>query len=517
MGKQVMISEIEIWDLKAFRHFKASLGQLVYVEGRNGAGKTSFLLCTQMFFEEGGDPKLIRMGCAEGRAVMTLSNGYKAEKIQRRNGYEIKVFDPEGGVIPAPVSYLKKLLPRNSFNPADFLDDMDIKRRTDFLLAHLPVEFTGPEVLAALAATIGDMPPLDPGPAEGIGAKLGLKEFDTLLDLKVSARSEINRKIENLRGTQETLRGSLPKDSTTDWVYREREIRSELAGVEADLNSKALEVNQAHDRQIEQVRAAAKLADAQDREQMRAFLGAVSTLERECRSFMTSSVPEAASAGLLASALPEGGIEGFISTGIAIANRAKATQESIAGIEQRRSEALSGALGELQERRAALSVDLGAAEAKAAEQQRGAGVRDALAKAEAECSGEVMRYEQLTVVIQALNQLKASKMKAIQIPGFDIIFRKEKGARSETAVITINGLGLDELNRAQSLFVAIKLILLSQKDNDSPEQLHFLIFEGAELTESTREELATAVKRAGLQLVITAPVDGVEDLRVTSI
>ena len=152
------MSSIEIWNLKYFEHVKFELGQAVVIAGENGTGKSSLRMVIEQFFLPGGDPCLIRRGCDEGKAIITFTNGYRAEKTIRRDGLDLHIFNPEGGEVKPPVKWLTDVLPRNSFDPIPFLDRKDATERAEFLLKYLPVSFSVEDVNKVLSQGFGKLP-----------------------------------------------------------------------------------------------------------------------------------------------------------------------------------------------------------------------------------------------------------------------------------------------------------------------------------------------------------------------
>lgn len=505
---QVYITSLELWNIKVFEHFHAKLGRLTVAAGTNGSGKSSLALAVSMFFEPGGDPSLIRRGCDEGKGIVTLSNGYSITKIQKRDGYEVIVKNPEGGTCAAPASIISKMLPRHSFRAEEFLDDMDIQKRTDFILEHLPVVFSIEHINEALSVKFGALtgePPVPLLPEKG--PDKSLEEFDKIFKEVDTARAAINRSIENLKGACLLLQDSLPSDDSTNWSAEVDRLHGELSAVDTAIataeSQTKLEAEKARTEKSTwfhgQIIAAVKSAET--------YLGAAKSLWGQMEAiYSAAAVTEDACDALLKRA------------DIDVADFIKSTKDmkrlniELIDIQHKITKAESDAIAEIRsdkgEQRVKLSGDLGEAKQKAQEQERGKGVQDALAKSRAELKGENVRYEHISAVMDALRKLKAQKMRAVDIPGFDISWIKEKNARKESAVILIDGLPLDQLNRQQALFIALKLVVLAQKANPSDEQLPLVIMETAELVESKRQELRDAVERAGLQLVITVPVDG---------
>jgi hypothetical protein len=506
----VFIKSIELWNVKAFEHLRADLGQVTVVRGTNAAGKTSFSKGLSMFFEAGSDPAIIRRGATEAKGLIEFSNGYTATKVTTRDGATLTVRNPEGGVCAAPASLIEKLLPRNSFDCSVFLDDFDIKKRTDFILEHLPITFSIEEINEALQTKYGLLGAAPPVPLLGDGEDKSLEDFDKLFNEADTARAAINREIENLKGAAATLADSLPNDTETDWSTAADDLQSSLNAIDQGLATSEADIKL----EAEQARSdknstlGAQITDA--KVVITSYTTKVQGFAERATAFANSSsqVVSACEALRADAELIQNTTEDFIT---AVKGVKRLEAELVTVLEKitwTENEAIAEEKAKKSEQRAKLAESLGEARAKAVQQQQGQGVKDALAKARTALKGETVRYEHIAAVLEALKRLKAGKMRTVDIEGFDIKFEKAKGARKESAVILIDGLPLDELNRAKALFVALKLVVLAQKANSSDEQLPLVIMETAELVESNREQLWDAVQDAGMQLVITVPEDG---------
>ena len=293
----VKLQQLEVWDLKCFQHKVVQFGNYTEIRAENGKGKTSLIELTEMFFKPGGDAGLIRHGCDEGKGILSLSNGYTAEKIQRRDGYEEKAKQPdlivknsEGGTIKAPATYLYNLLPKDSYDPKPFLDDMDLSKRTDFVLSHLPVSFVTAEVNAAFAAKQGQFSEKI-APLADRGKPISLKEFDAIYAEKESARAQINREIEQCRATQATLEGSLPDDDSTDWSAQRDSVQTELADCEVEWEKLKGSIKLISSQERTQINGAATDEIYKAQEAAEVFIRAADSAANSFRAFAKHSDP----------------------------------------------------------------------------------------------------------------------------------------------------------------------------------------------------------------------------------
>lgn len=166
-------------------------------------------------------------------------------------------------------------------------------------------------------------------------------------------------------------------------------------------------------------------------------------------------------------------------------------EKACADLDRASAEAIAKETKELEEKKAAMSLDLGTARERAEQQTKVAGVREAITKHEEELRGSGSRERKLTSIIKALDDLKHRKLKELPIDGFDL-----KADKNGRPAITIDGIPLEKVNRQRQLFVAIQAV------NFAAGRLPLILCEAAELNDRALEELSAAAKDAGLQLVL---------------
>ncbi len=415
------IAKIEIKDIGGIKgKFKAELGSTVIVVGENGAGKTSFLSAIQTVLEGGHNPDLIRKGCDYAEILLTLSNGTAICKSIKPTESTLDIRTKDGGIVRAPASYVKSLVPSISFDPIGFLDS-DPKDRAGFLLKTLPLTFTADQVNEVIGAPTvsGDVP---------------LVKLNELRDGRYEERAEVNRNVRDWEGTVSVMEGSLPVDDKQDWGTVRDKLADDIGGITQSIETVAAEIAL----EAEQAKAK-KRKEVNDQ---------VAALQDSLNSYVLTVDKTAAS--MLA--------------------------------EQTR---------DLEAKRASLSIELGTARSNAEQQQRAAGVRGEIERQREKIRGASAKSERLSEIIKDLDALKIKKLADLPIAGLDISVDK-KGKPS----IKIDGVPLDQLNRQQQLFIAIRAVSLATGE------MPLILCEVAELDDAHLEELRAATEDAGIQLIV---------------
>src|SRR5579863_6626017 len=269
--QMVSITEVEITNLGMIEYFKAPMGAINLICGANDTGKTTVTYVVKWIFAGGNDPELLRDNCDEGWAKITLSNGYTAEKrlwIKEDGscGYELKVKTPQGGVKKAPKDFLDELMPPASFDVDAFLNGT-YSQKAKFLLGVIPLKFEPEEVNAAYNArrpqanvirmterarqffasretlkSLYSAPPV-------INKTINLAEFNELLDLRRSQRTELNRLKSDLEGAMATLQAGRSMEDGTDWGEERDRLSKELGAVRGNISNLELAVKMSWNQQ----------------------------------------------------------------------------------------------------------------------------------------------------------------------------------------------------------------------------------------------------------------------------
>lgn len=262
---------------------------------------------------------------------------------------------------------------------------------------------------------------------------LNLARLNELRDGKYDERSTLNRQVRDLEGTIANLRKSLPYDDATDWSAEANRLQDECSA----LGEKAAEARFSIEREC-----AAEITEKRgelDRE--------IQRLEAEFEQWQ---------------------------------------QAKYAAMNRRIADEVS----EIEERKAALSLDLGTARAKAEERQRSEGVKQAIEQQKTTLAGHVSQEMALSKQIKLLDELKHRKLRELPIPGLDI--RIEKGK----PVILVDEIPLEKLNRQRQIFFAVQSVM------KAAGRMPLMLVEAAELSDTYLGELEEAAKEAGLQLVL---------------
>lgn len=260
-----------------------------------------------------------------------------------------------------------------------------------------------------------------------------LQRLNELRDGRYEERANVNRQLRDIEGTISDMEKSLPSGGDTDWGAK----RDRLEKSVADVGNK-----------ISTITAEIALEAEQEKSKKRAEI--------------TKQITELQEA-----------LNNFVS----LVNKTAA-------------DTLAEQTRELEAERTVLTGQLGEAKAKADEQQRAAGVRGAIDQRRISLQGFSDKSDRLSVIIKSLDELKVRKLKELPIQGLDLSVEKGK------PIIRIDGIALDQLNRQQQLFIAIRAVSLAAG------RLPLILCEVAELDDEHLKELTSATEEAGIQLMV---------------
>jgi len=514
----VSITEVEITNLGMIEYFKAPMGAINLICGANDTGKTTVTYVVKWIFAGGNDPELLRDNCDEGWAKITLSNGYTAEKrlwIKEDGscGYELKVKTPQGGVKKAPKDFLDELMPPASFDVDAFLNGT-YSQKAKFLLGVIPLKFEPEEVNAAYNArrpqanvirmterarqffasretlkSLYSAPPV-------INKTINLAEFNELLDLRRSQRTELNRLKSDLEGAMATLQAGRSMEDGTDWGEERDRLSKELGAVRGNISNLELAVKMSWNQQRIDKREVNRIAKGTVEEVISGYVALV-------ENFLNGVVRLVESEGR-AWDLDDKDLDKLNELRRQIASRASNFSAAIMSRRELREEmekfeassvtdeAFDKAQKtvELQAQAEQLSQELGSATAKADEQQRAIGVRNTILELEEKITGADQTDADLTFQIHALENLKNRKLEKVPIPGFDLKIEKNN------PIITIHGRPFERLNQQQQIFTAVRCLRLARGS------MATLICEAAELDDDHLLGLAESCKEVGMQMML---------------
>ena len=264
---------------------------------------------------------------------------------------------------------------------------------------------------------------------------VSLQRLNEIRDGKYEERKNLNVERRNLEGTIADMTKALPDDEgAKDWGAERDRLAAEVSGIDGEIARLATEI----ELEAEQSRNEKSLAIRKQ----------IDALEMELGEFLT------------------------------MVNHAAA-------------QCVAEQTGELKARQNALSLDLGTARAKADEQQRSAGVRNAIDERKKSFEGYTLKEIRLTDTLNAIDSLKNQKLRELPIEGLDL--RSDSRGRP---VILVDGIALDKLNRQKQIYLAIQAVSLACG------QMPVMICEVAELDEPHIVELSEAANSAGIQLVL---------------
>lgn len=402
MNERVYITSIDILNIGGLEKFHADFGPgATCIVGENGVGKTSVLTALKLFFEGGANYDAVRRGELRGEATITFSDGSRAQKKlvlsdgEKEASYELKVLGPSNEVKKSPAAWIADRVPQQSFDPIAFLDS-EPRKMAEFLLKHVPIQFTAAEVNSVLDTTVGKIPNVETFPH--VSGAVDLQRYNEIRDTRYEERRQVNVQGRDLDGVISDLEKSLPSASDVDWAAERDRLQAEISGIETRIATKEADIR----------------LEAQ-RERTRK--------EKETQDKIAALLAEQA--------------------------------EYIRSVDAAEAASIREQTAELSGQRALLSVDLGTAKSNADREQQAVGIRRAIEERKKAAKGLTLKEMRLSAVLEAMDKLKNDKLKALPIDGFDLKYDARK-----RPIITIHGVPLEQLNRQQQLFIAIQCIQL---------------------------------------------------------
>lgn len=274
-------------------------------------------------------------------------------------------------------------------------------------------------------------------------------EFNALRQAKYDARTNLNRDVANLKGSITNMRKVLPNDDATDWAKERNGLDNAIAACDAELSVIQQNIMDERAKALEDKRSARDAAIAE-------LQRLIQVQNQEFLAFSNA------------------------------ANNAA-------------NEAFTESRAAVDEKRAALVEQRGNASAKADQQQQATGVRNAIAEEEKRLDGHVSEETILSAVLEDMDKLKALKLKSLPVDGLDIEMDGKK------PIIKINGVPLERLNSQKQLYVLVQFI--SEAQAGAGVEFKVIVCEGAEMVPSKLIALGEACVEAGIQLIVTVPME----------
>ncbi len=298
------------------------------------------------------------------------------------------------------------------------------------------MNFTAEEVNQALRSPILKQP-------------IALGEFNALRKAQYDKRTDVNRAVRDLEGTINNMEQALSDDDKTDWVKERDRLDFEISGVDADTVALKRNIDDQKLAFLDEKRKEKDVAIDALRKQI---------ADLEAKYFQISTDADK------------------------MANEEFATGRAT-----------------LDQKRANLVQERGAASEKANNQQRMIGIRNTIDTEKKRLEGHVTQETLLTQCLEEMDQIKALKLKNLPIEGLDIEMD------GKNPIIKINGIPIERLNAQAQLYTIVKFIDAAQAGIGC--EFKVIVCEGAELVPSRLITLAEACIEAGIQLIVTMPVD----------
>lgn len=267
------VLELEIRNLKGIEHLHLKVGNVVVIEGENGAGKSSVLDALRTVFEGGQDPGLIRRGAKKAEVRMLLSDGVTIRKSITPKASDLTISDPNGGVVRSPKAYVEQLASGFAFDPLSLMVAKP-KDRAAFLLDAMPISFTAAEVREAAGYKVHS-------------ESVDLEGLMAIHQAIYEERTQQNRLERDAAGTVSELRKTLSEDQAdgaTDWTKVEADAQTKLQELQKAFEAEEARQHRECEDKVERERQEAEAEIARVRERLQQRITSIREASEKERS-----------------------------------------------------------------------------------------------------------------------------------------------------------------------------------------------------------------------------------------
>jgi energy-coupling factor transporter ATP-binding protein EcfA2 len=469
-----MLRRIELCDIGPFVHWEADrITTRALITGDNGDGKSTLANVFSCMLDD-HNTHLIRNGADSGEIYMELEvrwnpetgeidqNGtetgiIKSRQRVKRGGSKYEIELPNGlKVLKSQKEFLKGLITGASLDPMKIAHGSD-KERLEYVLSVFSIQIERHEILPILG---DDTPRI---------VSYGLDEFDNLIATQESRRSEQNAQVKATKGLLAKLEQSLPPApaEAVNWQVKEKDLRKAHAEARSRLEQQRIaidnEYRDACDYLKEQTADKLRVLD----EQEQAEIEQVRLKFKELRSAEESL------------------------------QRAKRDQlEAIAKTQKEED------LGPLEAEFRRVSDELSVAEERAKQHMRDEVQRQNVEDSRVTFRAETLEATRRQKIVEALRELRGSKVSCIDIEGVDI----------RDGAIYVDGKNYGtQLNEAERIKVAVEIA--AKAVQKLPVRM-MVIDAGDNLSEKNIEWIMAGAEATGIQVFLSKRSEEGGGLRV---
>lgn len=417
------IATIEITDIKAIKHLVFRPGSLTLISGRNGTGKTTVLDALLSVFDGGHDPGLIRRGSKKGTVRIELDNGSVIVKTITNKTSSLEITDDEGRVVTSPKAWVDRLAIVLSVDPGRLLNPTIKQRDIAKELAQvIDIVFSRLDIAAAIGKTLRSI-------WAALADEVGLIALEKVRKDVYDRRTGANKDQRDAAGACERLMKSLPDDDQKDWGAKLTTLQVDQRSIEVQIgDAKRLAIKRHADE------TGTIVADIDLRiEKLR--------IEKQAQ--------------------------------LAIAN-------------QKREQALADIDAASEPERLRVTAELAIAQERFGQSQKAQGVRDLIEENRTKAREAAILSDHLSSAINALDELKLSKLKNLPIEGLTF----------EVDQFLVDATPWEHVNTARKIDVVLQIAALRRKE------LPFMVLDDAEhLDAEGLEALRLGAVAMGFQVI----------------
>ena len=195
------VAKITIRNILGIEEMELQPGAITVIKGQNAAGKTSVIEAIKAVMQGGHNATLLRQGELVGEIVLEMSDGMLLRKRVTEGRSTLTARHPAYGQLKAATTWLKSAVDQLTVNPIAFLT---APNRADLLLQAMPLE-KDMDTLTAILQRFGCSTPAKVEIADhALVAIAGVRE------VLYRERTGINRVAREAAASVKQLKGSLP-------------------------------------------------------------------------------------------------------------------------------------------------------------------------------------------------------------------------------------------------------------------------------------------------------------------
>lgn len=465
---------MHIENVLGIKEFDLDAGQITEISGRNAEGKTSVLTAIKTAIGGGSLKELKNINCDEedkARIVLSLQDESGTNFVLDKTETSLKLKKQVGDsaafeTVGRPQQFLNSIRDCKLGNPIDFLNAKNDKERTELILQAVDLPFSRDELWSIIGFPREQFGYL----ADGMNP---LEEISQTRQLVFDKRTGVNTSRRDKRAACEEYRLSVPAEiPTVDGISEKEKQLSELRVKRQKIND---DINYELDFSLDKASLAMDAAQSKHD-------NSISDYENELAIELSTAIQK-----MKAEMAEKLSAKRFVAGELLKSETALAVESENRAQEKHRLayREMENILPEIERLHSEISA--------MREQEKNAirikTIHDQADKMEYEADELDLLAGRLTDSLKAIDEYKASLSSKLPVEGLDVT----------NNVVSINGIPWSQLNTAQRIIAAVKIIAARAKKYE----FKFVMVDGVEQLDSeSRKILSQTLIENGIQAVL---------------